>query len=196
MTVPPTQLIRQEHHLYTNKVIKRSVRAIGFTVAVCAGVATANPAWSATPATIDPVALGSGGGAFCDASRAGLKDTLKADLSTAMATHDTNKIKAFYEMQAAQIPKLIALAPSSIKDAVVLTMKPSKIMADAMKKAGYEPTKLDRTAFSALSTPSAADKAATATVNAYFKDTCHMDMLKAFGIAAPPTKATPTTRKK
>ena len=182
--------------MYKYKLIKRSVRAIGFTVAVCAGVATGSPAWSATPVTIDAVALGSGGGAFCDASRAGLRETVKADLSTAMATHDTKKIKAFYEMQAAQIPKLIALAPSSIKDAVVLTMKPSKIMADAMKKAGYDPAKVDRTAFSALSTPSAADEAATAKVNAYFKDTCHMDVLKAFGIADPPTKAARTTKKK
>ena len=178
----------------TNKVIKRSMRAIGFTVVVCAGVATGSTAWAATPVTIDPAALGSGGGAFCDAYRAALKDSVKADLSTAMATHDTAKMKAFYEMQIAQIPKLISVAPSSIKDAVVLTVSKGKVMADAMKKAGYDPTKVDRTTFSALGTQSAADKAATAKLNAYLKDTCHLDVLKALGVAAPP--ATPTTRKK
>ena len=178
----------------TNKLIKRSVRAIGFTVAVCAGVATGSTAWAATPVTIDPAALGSGGGAFCDAYRAGIRDSVKADLSTAMATHDTAKMKAFYEMQVAQIPKLISVAPSSIKEAVVLTMNKGKVMADAMKKAGYDPTKVDRTTFSALGTQSAADKAATAKLNAYLKDTCHLDVLKALGVAAPP--ATPTTRKK
>ena len=177
----------------TNKP-KRSIRAIGFTVVVCAGVATGSTAWAATPVTIDSAALGSGGGAFCDAYRSALKDTVKADLSTAMATHDTVKLKAFYEMEVAQIPKLISLAPSSIKDAAVLTLNKGKVMADAMKKAGYDPTKVDRTTLSALGTQSAADKAATAKINAYLKDTCHIDVLKAFGVAAPP--ATPTTKKK
>ena len=178
----------------TNKPIKRHMRAIGFTVAVCAGVATGSTAWASSPVTIDPAALGSGGGAFCDAYRSALKDSVKADLSTAMATRDTAKLKAFYEMQVAQIPKLISVAPSSIKDAVVLTMNKGKVMADAMKKAGYDLTKVDRTIFSALGTQSAADKAATAKLNAYLKDTCHLDVLKAFGVAAP--TATPTTRKK
>ena len=154
------------------------------------------PAWSATPVTVDPAALGSGGGAFCDASRTGIVESVKADLTTAMATNNTAKIKAFYEGQAAQIPKLIALAPSLMKDAVVLTMKRSKAMASAMKKAGYDVTKVDRTAFAALGTPNAADQPATTKVNAYFKDTCHMDTVKAFGIAAPPARSTPTTRKK
>ena len=178
----------------TNKLVKRSVRAIGFTVAVCVGFATGGPAWAATPVTIDPAALGSGGGAFCDAYRSAFRDSVKADLSTAIATHDTAKMKAFYEVQIAQIPKLIGLAPSSIKDAVVLTMNKGKVIADAMKKAGYDAAKVDKTTFSALGTQSAADKAATAKLNAYLKDTCHLDVLKAFGVAAPP--ATPTTRKK
>ena len=178
----------------STKLIKRSMRAIAFTVAVSVGVATGSPARAASPVTIDQAALGSGGGVFCDAYRAGLKESAIADLSTAMSTHDTAKLKAFYEMQAAQVPKLIRLAPSSIKDAVVLTMNKGRVMADAMKEAGYDPTKVDRTTFSALGTQSAADKAATAKLNAYLKDTCHLDVLKAFGVAAPP--ATPTTRKK
>ena len=184
--------------MYTCKSIKNSVRAMGLTIAVSAGVASSVPA-SATPVTIDPVALGSGGGAFCDASRAGVKDSLKDDLSAAMASRDTAKIKAFYEKQTAQIPKLVALAPSSIKDAVVLTMKQSGAMAEAMKKAGYDPTKIGL-ALSAITKPSAADKAArtaaSVKLNAYFKDTCHIDMQKAFGIAAPPAQSTPTTAKK
>ena len=176
----------------TNKFIAKSMRLIGVTVLVCAGVAST--AWAATPVTIDSAALGRGGGAFCDAYRSALKDSLKADLATAMATHDTAKMKAYYETQLAQIPKLIALAPSSIKDAVVVSMNKSKIMAAALKKAGYDFAKVDRTTFSAVSAQSAADKAATAKLNAYFKDTCHIDLLKAVGVAASP--ATPTTRKK
>ena len=182
--------------MYTTKLIRRSATAISFTVAVCIGLAGGGPAWSATQVTIDPAALGSGGGAFCDAYRTSLLESVKADLSTAMATHDTAKIKAYYERQAAQIPKLIALAPSSIKDAVVLTMKRSKAMADAMQKAGYDVTKVDRAAFAAVGTPSAADQAASDKVNAYLKNTCHIDILKAFGITAPPPRSTPTTKKK
>ena len=182
--------------MYTKKFIKRFATAISFTVAVCIGLASSGPAWSATQVTIDPAALGSGGGAFCDASRTSLVESVKADLSTATANHDTAKIKAYYERQAALILKLIALAPSSIKDAVVLTTKPSKAMADAMKKAGYDVTKVDRAAFAAVATPSAADEAASNKVNAYLKDTCHIDIMKAFGITAPPAKSTPTTTKK
>ena len=178
----------------STKLIKRSMRAIAFTVAVSVGVATGSPARAASPVTIDQAALGSGGGVFCDAYRAGLKESAIADLSTAMSTHDTAKLKAFYEMQAAQVPKLIRLAPSSIKDAVVLTTKKYQIMADAMKKAGYDFAKVDLKALSALGKPSPADAAATAKLNAYFKDTCHMDVLKAFGVTAP--AATPTTKKK
>ena len=73
-----------------------------------------SPAWSATPVTIDPAALGSGGGAFCDASRTGLVESVKADLTTAMATNNTAKIKAFYEGQAAQATGMQTMHPRQV----------------------------------------------------------------------------------
>ena len=80
----PTTRQRRKHHLYTRKLIKRTATVIGFTVAVCIGLAGGGPTWSATLVTIDPAALGSGGGAFCDAYRTSLVETFLFTVSSSI----------------------------------------------------------------------------------------------------------------
>ena len=164
-------------------------------IALCLLGGLADPASAATSTpsvTIDVKALGTGGGAFCDGTRKQLIDAVKSDVSTAMVSGDTAKIKAYYEKANSESAKLLALAPSEIKSALVLTSKTSKALGEALKKAGYDFKKLDPKAMQAVTKPDAAATAAQATVNAYLKNTCHMDLAKAIGVA----QLSPTTTKK
>lgn len=160
---------------------------IGLANPVTAAAATSTPS-----VTIDVKALGTGGGAFCDGARKQLIDAVNSDVSAAMASGDTAKTKAYYEKAGSQTKKLLAIAPSEIKAELVLTSKKSTALGDALKNAGYDFKKLDPKAMQAAAKPDAATTAAQAKVNAYLKNTCHMDLAKAMGLA----QLAPTTTKK
>ena len=173
----------------------RSGRGFGAVMLLAALTFVAPPAHAATVAaadTINKAALGSGGGQFCDLTRTSLLDADKADLATSMFNHDTAKMKTYFDKSAALIPKLISSAPASIKDAVVLSLKKSSAMVDAMKKANYDFAKVDRVAFAALSRSTPATTAAQVKMNGFLKSTCHLDMAKALGQASATASSTPS----
>ncbi len=179
--------------LLRSRASATGVAVFGAIAACTIGLAGPVTAATSTPSvTIDVKALGTGGGAFCDGARKQLIAAVKSDVSAAMMSGDTAKIKAYYEKAGSETAKLLALAPSEIKSALVLTSKTSTALGEALKKAGYDFKKLDPKAMQAAAKPDAAATAAQATVNAYLKNTCHMDLAKAMGLA----QLAPTTTKK
>ena len=158
-----------------------------------AATSTTKAAATPTP-TINQKALGTGGGAFCDALRTNLKESLTSGISEAMAAGDTAKIKAYYEKTAVKSDKLIAMAPSPVKEALVLTNKQAIALRAALKKANYDFSKVDRVAMTAATKSDAATKAAQTTINSYLSGTCHIDVANLFTGAA--TLRTTTTKAK
>lgn len=151
-------------------------------------------ATSAPSATINEKALGSGGGAFCDALRANLKDSLTSGISEAMAAGDTAKVKTYYEKTAVESERLIAKAPSPVKEALALKNKQAIALRAVMKKANYDFSKVDRVAMAAATKQDATTKTAQATINTYLSGTCHIDVANLFVGGA--TLRTTTTKPK
>ena len=171
--------------------------AVVSVVSMTIGPIAAGAATTPTP-TINQKALGTGGGAFCDALRTNLKESLTSGISEAMAAGDTPKIKAYYEKTAVESEKLIAKAPSPVKEALVLTNKQAIALRAVLKKANFDFSKVDQVAMAAATKQDAATKAAQATINSYLIGTCHIDVANLFAGAAtlrPTTTKGPTTTK-
>ena len=177
-----------------------AVRSFGIVAAVVAAFAVHGPvasAASSTPSpTINVAALGSGGGQFCDVVRKSLIDTVRSDIASAVASHDTAKIKAYYEKLTSQTAKMISVAPAGLKDALNLTRKRSDVIGAAMKKANYDLAKVDRTVFNTLGATNPAETAAQAKIAGYTRNTCHIDINKALGTPGLTASATVTTKGK
>ena len=174
----------------------RRLALVALIAAVGLGSSSTANAASPTPVTIDRAALGTGGGPFCDAMRSNVSDSLSANLAQAISTGDTAKLKAYYEKNGALIPRLIALAPSPIAGDTKLAMQVSLRMAKALMNANYDYRKLDPKAMAAASSISPSETAASAKLNAYMAETCHIDIAKLFGISvpAPSGRATSPTK--
>ncbi len=177
--------------MYTKSGAARSSHAAVVLFAVCVAVTNGGPARSSPPVTIDSATLGTGGGAFCDATRTDLNGAIRAEISKAILNNDTAKIKAYYEGETAQMAKLRASAPASVIDAVVTDLKRHAIVAAAMKKVGYVFTKLDPAAIIMLTNPAPSYLTAHAKVNVYLTSTCHIDVTRAYALGGAFGPVTP-----
>ena len=157
-----------------------------------AATSTTRTAVKTPTPTINQKALGTGGGAFCDALRTNLKESLTSGISEAMAAGDTAKIKAYYEKTAVESEKLIAKAPSPVKEALALTNKQAIALRAVLKKANYDFSKVDRVAMAAATKQDATTKVAQTTINTYLSGTCHIDVANLFTGGA--TLRTTTTK--
>ena len=184
------------HH----RIVRPLSAALAIGAAVLAGQAGLSAA-ATTPTTpmptINKAALGSGGGAFCDGIRANFLDIMGGGMSELMAAGlpAPATVKAFVDKNMALNAKLLTQAPDSLKPSLVITQKSAQAVLDALKKAGYDFTKIDSAALSAAMKQTPETKAAQAKVNGYMTDTCHIDLDAVLGLPAVRV-ATPTTKKK
>lgn len=127
--------------------------------------------------------LGSGGGAWCDKNRAALEsslggdDTLTATVMGAMADPAANKekLRKLFEESQARNDEIVRTAPSEIKTDLQLLLAATSGIADALKKADYDMSKIDLvSAMGKISSPEFS--AASLRVNKYFKDACGIDL--------------------